>query len=455
MSSKVWSGILNHLILPAGDSLFGQHMMKRFHHLEEAQWWNRDRIYAERDKALVDLIRIAYKEVPFYRDLMNQNRIIPQDIKTPADLHKLPIVTKEMFRRHYPHNTVRHTGSKQFEVHTSGSTGTNFCVVEDRRTTGWHRASFLLSLTWAGWKIGEPHLQTGMTVQRSLDRKLKDIFMRCHYFSAQNLSNENLDRCLQELERHNLDHLWGYPAGLYLVASRALQKGFYRKLKSVITWGDGVYPHYREAMKKAFGVEINDTYGCGEGMQMAAQCGHSTGYHIHSLDVIIEAVDDNGQAVPPGSIGNLLITRLYPGPMPLIRYRIGDLGILGNSATCECGRGFDVLASLQGRETDAVITPDGKRLIGVFFAGVIQHFPEIESYQVIQEKLDSIVVRVVPRKEFTAESGKNIVRSLQEQGATGLRINVETVDEIKVGQTGKRRFIISNVSKSDHLLDVV
>jgi len=95
---------------------------------------------------------------------MDHAGVKPGDIRHPQDLSRLPIVTKRMLRSGYPHLTTRNTGMKTFEVSSSGSTGTNFYVKEDPATAGWHRASFLLAVEWAGWQIGEPHLQTGMTL---------------------------------------------------------------------------------------------------------------------------------------------------------------------------------------------------------------------------------------------------------------------------------------------------
>src|SRR6185436_1258417 len=163
---------------PFGDLALGQRMMKRLRFLEEAQWWDTDRLSSLRDRSLASLIEVAYREVPFYRDLMDHAAVKPNDIRGPQDLGKLPIVTKKMLRAGYPHLTTRDTGMKTFEACSSGSTGTNFCVREDPDTTGWHRASFLLALEWAGWQIGEPHLQTGMTLQRSRDRWLKDLLLQ-------------------------------------------------------------------------------------------------------------------------------------------------------------------------------------------------------------------------------------------------------------------------------------
>jgi phenylacetate-coenzyme A ligase PaaK-like adenylate-forming protein len=452
--NNFWSEILGNWVLPAGDFFFGQQMMKRLRYLEEAQWWDRERIINERDKQLRSLIGIAYREVPFYRDLMDEAGVKPEDIHSVKDLSKLPVTTKDSIRANFPNRMVRSTGQKTYESHTSGSTGKNFCVIEDHQTAGRFRAAFLLALEWAGWKMGEPHLQTGITAVRNLERKIKDAIMRCYYVSAYDLTNENLDRSLKWIEQHDLKHVWGFPGSLYVLALRAIEKGLSYQLRSIVTWGDTLYPHYRQTIEKVFGTRIHDTYGCSEGIQISAQCGAGSAYHIHSLDTIVEFLDDNYEQISPGKAGNLIITRLDPGPMPLIRYRIGDIGVSGDSRICECGRGFEMMESVQGRDTDIVVTPDGNRLIVQFFVGVLEHFSEIDMFQVVQEKVDSMLIKVVPTKGFTKELENTIVRQLQEKGAR-LRIDIETVKEIPVSPSGKRRFIISDVLKSNNSSQIV
>jgi len=445
-NSRAW--LLRNVILPLGDMALGHPMMKRLRFLEEAQWWSAERLQTYRDCLLQSTIKISYKEVPFYRELMDRAGIRPDDVRYPDNLKRLPIVTKAMLRAKYPYGCTRSTGRKTHESATSGSTGTNFYVLEDNETAAWYCASFMLALEWAGWTVGERHLQTGMNLNRSLERKLKDAFLRCHYVSAFDLSDARLDQSLNLLDKRGIQHLWGYPGSLYYLACRAIKQGWNRPLRSVVTWGDNLYPHYRKTIERAFATRVFDTYGCGEGMQISAQCGYDNTYHIHALDVIVEFLDDEGAPVRDGQPGNIVVTRLHPGAMPLIRYRIGDVGMAGNGRRCRCGRGYDVMESIQGRDSDVVMTPAGNRLIVHFFTGILEHFPEIDSFQVIQETIDALVVRIVPTEQVSVESRQRIVSALQEKGATGIDIEIELVDEIPLMPGGKRRFVVNKVMNS-------
>jgi phenylacetate-CoA ligase len=447
LRKQSWSWLLRRVILPIGDRAFGRRMMRRLRFLEEAQWWDLERLRTWRDRSLRSLIKVAYKEVPFYRELMDSVGIKPDDIYRAEDLYKLPIVTKEMLRAAYPHRAIRNTGKRVYETHTSGSTGTNFYMWIDAETDGWQRSSFFLALEWAGWRIGEPHLQTGISPNRSLQKRLKDILLRCHYVSAFDLSDIHFDHMLEFLERHSIQHLWGYPGSLYFLAVHARKKGWNVPLRTIVTWGDNLYPHYRRTIEQAFKARVFDTYGCGEGMQIAAQCGEESTYHIHMLDVVVEYLDEEACHVSPGRPANLIITRLHPGPMPLIRYRVGDVGIESSNKMCECGRGFDKMESIHGRDTDVVITPSGNRLIVHFFTGILEYFSEIEAFQVLQNKPGIMVLRIVPTKEFSKEVAARIVAEIKAKGASDMEIEIELVTEIPLPPSGKRRFVTSELAR--------
>lgn len=446
--SKTW--LLRNVVMPLGDRVYGQKMMQRLRFLEKAQWWDRDRIYDHRNSLLKELIKTAYEEVPFYRDLMEKSHVKPEDIQSPEDLYKIPVIDKDTIRPAYPDLITRKTRRKAYEVHTSGSTGKNFCLTQTFELAGWYRATFILTLGWAGWKMGEKHLQTGMTLDRKQGRRLKDKILNCHYISAFNISDPYLDSNLELIEKYKIRHVWGYPGSLYFLARRAIQKGWNQPLCSVVTWGDNLFQKYRDTIEQAFKTSVTDTYGCAEGAQIAGQCGTDQNYHIYNFDVILEFLDSENRPVPNDQPGNLIFTRLNAGPMPMIRYKVGDIGVRGNKTTCPCGRGFDVMKSIDGRDTDVVITPEGNRLIVHYFTGILEHFPEIDSFQIVQENIESITLRLLPTTNLSALEIDRITDALAKKGAQDLKINVEVVDEIPLSAGGKRRFVISKLGKSFH-----
>jgi len=137
------------------------------------------------------------------------------------------------------------------------------------------------------------------------------------------------------------------------------------------------------------------------------------------------------------------VTRLHAGPMPFIRYELGDLGAAGSGCACPCGRSLRLLRQIQGRTADFVITPSGNRLIVHFFTGILEHFREIESFQVIQNSADRLLLNIVPGPAYAAETQDKIRRALRDAGAD-FDIQVKVVENIPLTIGGKRRFIIRN-----------
>ncbi len=444
---EIRSWALRRVVVPGADLYFGQHLMQRLRFLEKAQWWDRAQIDAYRSEHLQNLVAISYAEVPFYRALMKNAGIVPGDIRKPEDLHQLPIVTKGMLRSAYPRGAVRETGQKTHEAKSAGTTGADTIVREDSETRGICRSSFLLSLEWAGWRFGEAHVQTGVNLERSRDRSLKDLFLQCHYVSALDLSEEKLDAVLEDMAKTRIKHLWGYPRSLYFLARRAQSCGRNVPLQSVVTWGDNLYRHYRNTIENAFHTRVFDTYGCGEGFQVAAQCGVDQNYHVHELDVIVELLDQTGRPVAPGQPGNVVVTRLHPGPMPLIRYQVGDVAVRGPLEGCACGRTLERLGSVEGRDTDIVNTPSGERLTSRFFAAVLEVCPEIATIQVTQAEEGAITVSVVPAIEpgQPANWRQKVETALKQRGAQELRIDIDVVKDIPRVPSGKRLLVVNKL----------
>lgn len=448
MIGRSWA--TRNVMLPMSDRLMGHPMIRRLRFLEKAQWWSPEQIIARQNELLASTIRTAYDDVPFYRSLLDASRVRPEDIRCAAELARIPVVTKQTLRDAFPERCLRATRQRTYEAATSGSSGQGFRIQEDNETAAWYRASFLLASEWAGWRVGEPHLQSGVTLQRSGVKALKDRLLGCHYVSTADLSDERLDEMLDLLDRRKVRHLFGYPAFIYFLALHAQKRGWNSAMTSVITWGEMLLPTYRDEIERAFNTRVFDTYGCSEGFQISAQCGAGSGYHTHDLDVVLELLDGDGQPVGPGETGNVVITRLHPGPMPFIRYSVGDLATRGETVHCECGRGFSTMSAIQGRSTGVVMTPSGNRLLVHFFNGIMKSFADVDYYQVVQSTADALHIRVVPRATLKPDTEEGILAMLRSRGMNDMRLTIESTPELPLTPGGKRRYIINEVLQDSH-----
>lgn len=431
--------------MPLGGLATRQPVAKYLAYYQESQYWPREIIAAERDRALHETIKVAYQEVPFYRDLYREHGVHPRDILCADDMHKLPVVTKQMLSAAYPDRCLRHTGFPTEEQATSGSTGQPFRSMIDTDSQARARALMFLRAMMSGYKPGDAMVQTGISGNRHGLKGWKDRLLAITYVPTVDLSDSALDKALHSMVSRRARYLMGTAQSMHLLAMRAIEVGTRHRLAGAVSWGSHLLPQHRYAIQEAFGCRTIDTYGVSEGMQVASQCGEDHGeYHLFALHVFTEFCHD-GHPVPTGETGEVLLTRLNPGVMPFIRYQVGDLGRASTRKTCPCERTLPMMASLVGRTADIILTPRGNRLTVHFFSHLFGQMSEIRSFQVHQTTSDHLHLLIATDGPADARASDTIRDLIKNEGDPDLQITIEWVDEIQLEMTGKQKYIVSTV----------
>ena len=202
-----------------------------------------------------------------------------------------------------------------------------------------------------------------------------------------------------------------------------------------------------------FGLELFETYGSVEFGDLAFECNKHCGLHMITNSSLIEFVDETGEWVSPGEQGEIVVTGFLNYVMPLIRYRIGDLGIQSNEK-CVCGKSWPLIKSIQGRINDYLVLPSDRKISYLYLQRVIFHkiFREnifaISQYQILQDRKDRIILKIVKGREFNPEILERTRKSLESEFdklGENLEVLTEIVHEIPMERTGKRRILISKV----------
>jgi phenylacetate-CoA ligase len=184
---------------------------------------------------------------------------------------------------------------------------------------------------------------------------------------------------------------------------------------------------------------VYNYYGSREVNNLAAECPRQEGLHMFASGRLVEVVDDRGNWVAPGEIGQLAVTDLTNLSFPFIRYLNGDTGIK-NEQVCSCGRGYPLLSGITGR-TFEILTFGGKYLHGHFFAHLFLGYKDVRQFQVIQESGTLLVIKIVaPNKDINL---KPILDRIQAQVGPEVKIEVTFVDNIPPLKSGKYRYTIN------------
>jgi phenylacetate-CoA ligase len=442
----IYNKILERIILPLGDLLLGTNFIKHLNYWRHVQRMSHDELKALQKQNLQKLLCYATSEVAFYKSL----DLKQENLQVVDYLKKFPVINKKIIRRNLDKMVVGRK-EKLIPFYSSGSSGERGVVFMSKKERSQVQAIQTLWWEWSGYKIGDLLYQTGMSPNRDFIKTVKDLLFNTHYIIAFGLGDKMIKKELLSINQNKSSYFMGYASSLYVFAKIALENNIKKiKFKAVVSWGDKMFPHYRKIIKEAFQAKVTDTYGCTEGLMIAAQCQYGT-YHIMDPHVYVEILDQNDKAIPVGEMGRVVVTRLDGYKMPLIRYDLGDIAVLKKSYNpCPCGRGFSQMEKVVGRDTDIVISPSGKFLIVHFFTGIFEFISEIKQFKVVQKQKENFLIEYIPDSNFNQDVLKTAKTTMEEKAGEKLNIIFQEVQKIPPSPSGKPQIIESTLKKEQH-----
>jgi len=422
--------------------------------LNRTQWLSPSDMGELQDEKLRRLVRHIYRNVPYYRERMRSARVRPEDIRSRADLHRLPLLSKDDVREHLYFDILseNHDKDQVLRVTTSGSTGEPFVSYADRSQLEFRWAATLRSQEWTGYQFGDPcvrlwHQTIGMSQSQVLRERLDAAFSRRSFIPVFEMSAERLEHMVRQIERSKAVLIDGYAEAFDFLAHylRNRPAGLRVRPKAVMTSAQTLPDASRRLIEEAFGCRVFDKYGAREFSGIAYECEAHVGHHVVGEGFVVEILR-GGEPVAPGEVGEVVITDLNNYCLPFIRYRIGDLAVaMDPNARCSCGRGLPLIGAIEGR-VQSIILGEGRRYVpGTFFAHLLkQYYYAIRLYQVEQERAGHITFRVVKGGRYSDEALREILAVFR-QYLGDIAIDVEFVDGVELVHTGKRMASVSRL----------
>lgn len=410
--------------------------MIEYWRLHREQWLPAEIVKQHQWVRLKTILRHAFDNSPFYRRRFHEAGITPDDIKSVADLQRLPATTREDLSDPEQLIALGHQKSRLRTSLTSGSTGRVTTSYFDRKA--WLTGKVLLKLRarvacgvrpWDRFALFQEGLQ-----QNNLGRRW---ILRQRSFSI----FKPLPEILPELQKYSPTALYGFPS--YLARLGKFAEGSIAP-SVVFTSGEMLDGKTRRTIERRFQAPVFDIYGCTELKEIAWECPAREGYHINSDRLVVEVRHSDDEANP--RTGTLLVTSLYNFGMPLIRYQLGDTGRL-IAKSCSCGRGFPLMAPDLGRSVDYFVLPNGTMVSPYEMTCAVEKVEGMRQYQIVQEARDRVVINVVPLRDADSSTRRQIELVLLPL-LNGVQLGVRFVDEIEREPSGKYRIVVSRVSKS-------
>lgn len=439
----LYNKLLENIILPTGDMVNKSSFIKELKKWRTIQHLSEQELKDLQKANLQKMLDHCTNNVTFYKNLGIEKEQDPY-----KRIKSFPIIKKHIIKSNLP-EFLTEPKENLIEYASSGSSGIQGVIYMNKKEQAITRALQVLWWEWAGYKIGKPILQTGITDKRSLLKSVKDKLFRTYYTPAFKHSEENIKEILLDFNPSDNYFLGGYASSLFLFAQVAEKYNLNDiHFKSAICWGDKLFPHYRKTIEKQFHTKTYDTYGCTEGIMMGAQKDHPY-YYLMSPHVYMEIIGKDGNEVQDGQLGYVVVTRLDCYSMPLVRYYLGDMAIKlpRNQYPESRDLNFPLIKMIIGRDTDIVRTASGKFMVVHFFTGIFEFIPEIKQFRVIQRNLHEIEIEYIPESNFIEEKLNEIRFKIQDHLKEKFPIHFTKVDFIPATKSGKPQIIESHLEK--------
>jgi phenylacetate-CoA ligase len=442
---------IRHAVFPAWVLKNRSARLRYLAQLEKSQFWTARRLHDHQWAAFKRMLAHAVGTCPFYREKFSAAGLEVADLRSPEDILAVPTLSKEeiqdnrdaMISADFRKETL-------LPDMTGGSTGSpmRFFYDTDRRDS--REAAALRHDRWSGWNIGDRRAvlwgapQDTEISQRPMSLLREHLIDRRLLLDASSLDERSMESFARRLVEYRPVILQAYANTLGLFARFVdAQRIAGIMPRGIITSAEVLTDETRALVERVFRCRIYDRYGCREFGVIASQCGEHAAMHINAENLLVEAVP-GGELAKEGQ-GEIVITDLRNFAMPMIRYRIKDVGSI-KAQPCSCSRGLPLLQLSGGRVTDFLTAKNGRKVSGIVLATyVITNITGVRQVQFVQSEPDAVAVNIVKGPLWSQESLTQLLARGRSYLGEDMRFDVAFKDHIAFEKSGKYRFAISNI----------
>ena len=419
--------------------------------MEQTQWWEKSKIEKHQIEQLQKLLKNCIDNVPYYQKLFNKLAIDESNFNTLSDLQKLPLMDKNTIKK----NTEELKSLIARDLsrgNTGGSSGEPLIFFIGKERTSHDVAAKWRATRWWDVDIGDKEIVLwGSPIELSTQdyvRLIRDKLIRTQLLSAFELNEEKINDFLKIIKKTRPAMLFGYPSVMSMIAEYADKHNICLQdlgIKVAFVTSERLYDYQRKQIEQTFNCPVANGYGGRDAGFIAHQCPAGS-MHITAEDIIVEIIDNEGNVLPEGEQGEIVVTQLFTSDFPFIRYRTGDIGVLSNKK-CSCGRGLPILKEIQGRTTDFIYASNGTAMHGLSLIYILRDFPGVSYFKIIQQSLTLVQLQLVKNGEYKQSDTVDIIKKFKQRLGDDVDISIEYLMVIPAEASGKYRYVINNMSQ--------
>jgi phenylacetate-CoA ligase len=401
-------------------------------------------LLAMQSRRVRSIVRHAYNTVPFYRQAMEERGLRPDDIRNASEIKHLPLIDKRVVQDHAAQFQSRLADpASWFVLKSSKGTATNWTpkaiwcglAIAERERAVW--------LPLAGRRLGCKQLHVlapgsaTLSVRSFWDQKAATPrWIAQKHYADPFLPYEEIVRLLDDLKP---DIVFSYGSYIEHFFRFLLDTGTSPCLPRVWYYGgDTLSRHWRDLVEHRFGVKVYSSYATTETDRIGFECEKGNGFHLNMDFVALRLVDEAGDDVPAGQVGEVVVSNLHNTATVLLNYSLGDLGEMSGES-CSCGRNLPVLRGLHGRVSQSIQLADGRSITsGAFLGKFDNQLSTVRKAQAVSAGSGRVCWRIVPgRDDDPAILEQAVLARCREVFGSALEATVELVDDIPTAPGGK------------------
>jgi phenylacetate-CoA ligase len=277
-----------------------------------------------------------------------------------------------------------------------------------------------------------------------LKKRLRDFAYNITFLNSFRMTPSQMKSYIDLINRVRPPIVNGYAGSLFELCRYARTTGVsFPTPRLLASSAETLTDEMRSEIESMFHLPVHDFYGSREAENLAAQCDARL-YHQFLFSHVIEVVDERGEPVEEGEEGRIVITPLHNYSMPLLRYVIGDVAVVG-PAECPCGNPLPTLARIQGRLTAQFRTAEGTLVYGGFFTRLFIRRDWVKSFRIVQTAFDHVEIYVVADGAIPESDKTEIERDIRHVMGASCTILWYPVDDIPKSKSGKNMYVISRI----------
>jgi phenylacetate-CoA ligase len=408
------------------------------------------------DHLLVKMLTHCKQSVPYYGRVIR--KIGDSFHEDPKEyLKNFPILTKETIRNRFDELKSSDLPGRKWYFNTSGgSTGEPVRFIQDWEYAVRSGAITLLYSKLIGREIGELEaylwgserdiIQGNEKIRARLINKLTNTI----FLNAFNMTPARMREFITVLNSKRPKLIVAYAQSIYELAKFSEHDGLeVIPQTAIITSAGTLYPFMREQIEKVFKCRVFNRYGSREVYDIACERPGWAGLWVAPWGNFIEIVDRDGNRLPDGTEGEILVTLLTNFAMPLVRYRIGDRGVLSPRKKQTQVYEAQVLERVIGRTVDTFKIKQGTLIDGEYFTHLLYFKDWVWKFQVVQKNYSHILFRIVKSSENYGQAELDeITGKTRLVMGNDCKVEFEFLGEIPPSPSGKFRYTISEVQPS-------